>query len=178
MLDVYEYITTDGCWVPPTPTKLGLYPKFTPEVILDDTYITQPTDITGPWKVYGRDEKTTKSYKGKLGWFYPLYTDELSAQQADTVNGGSGKAHTHIFAGTNKVFYMPDSKMNHATNDSQLHEEYPNAYPVLQGHDGSLWRCFGDFRDNLLLDIEKRIYNNLKLPYDENIVMQKIVCDS
>ena len=169
-LDIYEYVTTDGCWVPPTPTKLGLYPKFTPEIFLDDTYINISTDITGPWKVYGRDETTTASYKGNVGWFYPLYTDELSAQQADTVNGGSGVAHTHVFAGSNQVFYMPSSKMNHATIDSQLHEEYPNARAMIQGHDGSLWRCFGDFRDNLLLDIEKRIYNNLKLPYDENVL--------
>ena len=59
ILDVYEYITTDGCWIPPTSTKLGLYPKFTPEIILDDTYINTPTDVTGPYKVYGRDETTT-----------------------------------------------------------------------------------------------------------------------
>lgn len=170
VLDVYEYITTDGCWVPPTPTKLGLYPKFTPEIILDDTYINTPTDSTGPWKVYGRDTQTDRSYYNKLGWYYPLYTDELSAQQEDTVNGGSGVAHTHIFAGNNQVFYMPNSKMSHATNDSQLLEEYPNARPMLQGHDGSLWRCFGDFRDNLLLDLEKRIYNNLKQTYDENVL--------
>ena len=66
-LDIYEYVTTDGCWVPPTPTKLGLYPKFTPEIFLDDTYINISTDITGPWKVYGRDETTTASYKGNVG---------------------------------------------------------------------------------------------------------------
>ena len=41
---------------------------------------------------------------------------------------------------------------------------------MIQGHDGSLWRCFGDFRDNLLLDLEKRIYNNLKQQYNENIL--------
>ena len=60
--------------------------------------------------------------------------------------------------------------MNHATNDTQLIDEYPNARAMLQGHDGSLWRCFGDFRDNLLLDFEKRIYNNLKMPYDESVL--------
>ena len=27
-LKVYEFESTDGCWVPPTPTKLGLYPKY------------------------------------------------------------------------------------------------------------------------------------------------------
>ena len=56
-----------------------------------------------------------------------------------------------------------------AINDSQLYSEYEGARAMLKGHDGSLWRCFGDFRDNLLLDLEKRIYNNLKLPYNENI---------
>ena len=65
---------------------------------------------------------------------------------------------------------MPNSSMNHASNDSQTFVEYPNARPMIQGHDGSLWRCFGDFRDNLLLDLEKRIYNNLKQQYNENIL--------
>ena len=170
ILDVYEYKTTDGCWIPPTPTKLGLYPKFTPEIFLDDTYIKTATDSTGPWKIYGRDETTTKSYKGKVGWFYPLFTDEVSAQQEDLRNSGNGTAHVHIFAGCNTLFYMPNGTMNHATNDTQLIDEYPKAKPMLQGHDGSLWRCFGDYRDNLLLDIEKRIYNNIKQPYDENIL--------
>ena len=109
-LDIYEYVTTDGCWVPPTPTKLGLYPKFTPEIFLDDTYINISTDITGPWKVYGRDETTTASYKGNVGWFYPLYTDELSAQQADTVNGGSGVAHTHVLQVVIKYFICQVAK--------------------------------------------------------------------
>ena len=170
ILDVYEYKTTDGCWIPPTPTKLGLYPRFTPEIFLDDTYIKTPTDVTGPWKIYGRDTTTTKSYKGKLGWFYPLFTDEVSASQEDIRNGGTGATHTHLFTGTNTLFYMPNSAMSHATNDTQLIEEYPKAKPMLQGHDGSLWKCFGDFRDNLLLDIEKRIYNNIKQTYDENIL--------
>ena len=38
--------------------------------------------------------------------------------------------------------------------------------PVIQGHDGSKVTAFKDFRDNLLLDLEKRIYNNLKVEYD------------
>ena len=170
ILDVYEYASTDGCWVPPTPTKLGLYPKFSPEIYLDDTYISESTDVAGPYKIYARDETTTLSYKGKVGWFYPMFTNELSAQQEDLRNGGTGLAHTHVFAGTNTTFYMPSSNINHATNDSQSYIEYPNAQAVLQGHDGSIWKCYGDFRDNLLLDIEKRIYNNLKQPYDESIV--------
>jgi hypothetical protein len=39
----------------------------------------------------------------------------------------------------------------------------PNNPTVIRGHDGSITVAFGDFRDDLLLEFEKRIYNNLKL---------------
>ena len=50
--------------------------------------------------------------------------------------------------------------------------------PKPQGHDGSIWRCFGDYRDRVLLDLEKRIYNNIKINYDENIIDIKDFVDS
>ena len=65
---------------------------------------------------------------------------------------------------------MPNSSMNHATGDTTEFTEWNAAQPVLQGHDGSIWKCFGDYRDRLLLEFEKRIYNNLKQDYDESIV--------
>ena len=167
---IYEYESTDGCWIPPTPTKLGLYPKYEPQIFVDDTYINAIPDSTGPYKIYGIDNETTKNYKGKLGWFYPLFTDEASAKADDKKRGGSGFAHTHVFEGYNKTFYMPNTSMSHATYDTNDFDEWPSARTMLQGHDGSLWKCFGDFRDRLLLDFEKRIYNNLKQDYDENIV--------
>jgi hypothetical protein len=34
---------------------------------------------------------------------------------------------------------------------------------VIQGHDGSITMAFGDFRDDLLLEFETRIFNNLKI---------------
>ena len=37
---------------------------------------------------------------------------------------------------------------------------------VIQGHDGSIFVTYGDFRDDLVLELEKRIYNNLRIPYD------------
>ena len=178
VLTVYEYETTDGCWIPPTPTKLGLYPKYEPQIMLDDTYIHTVPDSTGPFKIYGRDETTTKSYKGKVGWFYPVFTDESSAQAYDLGNGGTGVAHTHIFAGDNRIFFMPNSSMSHASHDTQDFDEWPASQPVIQGHDGSIWRCYGDFRDHLILDLEKRIYNNIKIKYDENIVNIKDFVDS
>ena len=36
---IYEYESTYGCWIPPTPTKLRLYPKYEPQIFVDDTYI-------------------------------------------------------------------------------------------------------------------------------------------
>lgn len=80
ILTIVEYSNTDGSYVPETPTKLGLYPKFVPELLLDNTYLTP-------------------------------------------IN-------------------------------------------VIQGHDGSLTPAFNDFRDQLLLELERRIYNNIKTTYD------------
>lgn len=35
---------------------------------------------------------------------------------------------------------------------------------VIRGHDGSITPTFNDYRDEFLLELEKRIYNNIKLP--------------
>ena len=80
LLDIYEYETTNGSYVPATPTKLGLYPAYEPSMYLDNTFQTP-------------------------------------------VN-------------------------------------------VIQGHDGSIVVAFNDYRDDLILELEKRIYNNLKVKYD------------
>ena len=74
---IQEYAETYGTFIPNTPTKLGLYPAFIPEIYLDTTYITPRR--------------------------------------------------------------------------------------VIRGHDGSITVAFDDFRDQLLLEFETRIYNNLKL---------------
>ena len=80
-----EYSDTNGCYIPETPTKLGLFPKFIPEIFLDDTY---------------------------------RYVDTVTEIQ-----------------GIN----------------------------VVRGHDGSIMPTFGDYRDDFVLELEKRIYNNIKL---------------
>jgi hypothetical protein len=79
---IKDYASTDGNYIPETPTKLGLYPKFTPAIYLDTTYQT-PT-------------------------------------------------------------------------------------MVIRGHDGSVTPAFGDFRDDYLLELELRIYNNIKADYKRN----------
>jgi hypothetical protein len=74
---IQEYAETYGTFIPNTPTKLGLYPAYIPEIYLDTTYVTPRR--------------------------------------------------------------------------------------VIRGHDGSITVAFDDFRDQLLLEFETRIYNNLKL---------------
>lgn len=89
-LKIYQYDETAGCCVPPTPTKLGLYPLFEPKIYIDNTYQT-PTK-------------------------------------------------------------------------------------VIQGHDGSITVAFSkadepdEFRDQLLLEFESRIYNNIKVRYNPNLL--------
>ncbi len=40
---------------------------------------------------------------------------------------------------------------------------------VIQGHDGSITVGYNDFRDDLILELEKRIYNNIKVKYDSSV---------
>ena len=81
---IKDYEDTTGSYIPPTPTKLGMYPKFKPESFTDDTYITSQT--------------------------------------------------------------------------------------VIRRHDGSIIKAYGDERDDLILELEKRIYNNCKTAFDSTLV--------
>jgi hypothetical protein len=78
VITINEYNNTDGNYIPETPTKLGLWPPYVPEVFYDNTYRT-PTN-------------------------------------------------------------------------------------VIRGHDGSITPVFNDYRDQFLLELELRIFNNIKLP--------------
>jgi hypothetical protein len=40
---------------------------------------------------------------------------------------------------------------------------------VIQGHDGSLIAAYNDYRDDLILELEMRIYNNIKQQYTEAV---------
>jgi len=86
IITIKDYASTVGSFVPPTPTKLGIYPKFKPEKIIDNTYRT-------------------------------------------SVN-------------------------------------------VIVGHDGSRTIAFGDYRDDLLLELEKRIYNNCKTSFNTDLLSE------
>jgi len=83
VISIYEYESTNGNYIPPTPTKLGLYPLFEPKIYLDTTLQTP-------------------------------------------VN-------------------------------------------VIQGHDGSITKAYDDYRDDLLVELEKRIFNNIKVTYNTEL---------
>ncbi len=83
IIEIREYVSSATNHIPPTPTSMGLYKKYTPTKFVDDTYV-EPRE-------------------------------------------------------------------------------------VIQGHDGSITAAFGDFRDDLLLELEYRIYNNIKQEYNPNV---------
>jgi len=83
VITIKDYASTNGSYIPYTPSKLGLFPSYAPKAYLDDTYLT-----------------TVK---------------------------------------------------------------------VIQGHDGSITLAYNDYRDDLILEIEKRIYNTRRVDYDNTI---------
>ena len=82
-ITIVEYENTNGCFVPQTPTKLGIWPKFEPKIYLDTSLVTPRL--------------------------------------------------------------------------------------MIQGHDGSQVLAYEDYRDDLILELEKRIFNNIKIDYDTSI---------
>ena len=47
--------------------------------------------------------------------------------------------------------------------EKYLDNSYAQPQQVIRGHDGSITRAYGDLRDDVLLEFEKRIFNNLKI---------------
>ena len=170
IIEIIEYSSTDGSFVAPTPTKLGLYPKYAPELTIDDTYQTAQADREGPYKIYGQvaegffRENTT-------GWFYPVFTTQQAAEEyaIDQAFDDSG-VHIHQFVGLNTTFYMPNTGSTHGGQDNIELDAYPIGVPMIRGHDGSFIRAYLDYRDNLLVEIEKRIFNNIKVEWSENVL--------
>lgn len=143
-IEIYEYENTDGSFIAPTPTKLGLYPKYYPELTIDDTLIQDEPESSGPFKVYGEDTVT-----GDRGWFYPVYTTKSDA-------GRGNASNSYTFVGMNKLFYIPTTGATLAGNDDIEVDEYPIGATFIRGHDGSYVKAYKDFRDELLLELEKK----------------------
>jgi hypothetical protein len=70
IVTIKEYTQTFGSYVPNTPTKLGLYPSFIPEVVLDSNY-SQPT-----YFILGHDGSYTKLYGDYVDGYLVDYRDK------------------------------------------------------------------------------------------------------
>lgn len=160
-ITIVEYSSTDGSYIPPTPTKLGLYPKFTPEILIDDTYQTEEPNTTGPFKIYGQIKGTDISSEG-IGWIYPVYTTKSDAQDADTNN----QSTPVNLRGLSRTLYSPSNSLVIAAQDNEIYPEFPVGYPFIRGHDGSFMLAFKDYRDQLYIEYEKRVYNNIKVEHN------------
>ena len=164
-LEVYEYESTNGSFIPPTPTKLGLYPKYQPHLVIDDTYQNNvQIDYTKSYKIYGEVQESFE-YENTRGWFYPVYTSKRSAQDSDP-NGETIKLQ---FKGLGKNFYLPKSSAAIGKQDNPEYDEYPLGIPMIFGHDGSFVTAYKDYRDELLLEFEYRVFNNIKVTYNPDI---------
>ena len=77
--------------------------------------------------------------------------------------GALSKSYT--FTGLNKLFYIPVAEAMLASVDNIEIDEYPIGVAFIRGHDGSYVKAYKDFRDELLLELETRIFNNIKADY-------------
>ena len=71
--------------------------------------------------------------------------------------------------------YIPETPASLGLTKSYVPEMYVDdtfASPqkIIRGHDGSITVAYDDFRDLLLLEFEKRIYNNIKQKYNPEIL--------
>lgn len=110
------------------------------------------TDITDSSNQHGIELKTTFSKD-----------DKLKIVEYDNTNGN--------FVPTTpaKLGLAPLYVPQKFTDDTYQTDD-GEGLNVIQGHDGSLVVAYNDFRDDVLLEFEKRIYNNIKAKYKENIV--------
>ena len=63
-----------------------------------------------------------------------------------------------------KLGLYPKFKPTMYTDDT-----YVTPTKVIQGHDGSKVVAYNDYRDDILLELEKRIYNNIKVEYKRDV---------
>jgi len=161
IVEVYEYANTDGSYIPPTPTKLGLYPKYEPQISHDNEWLAQQGNVNAKekYQLYGQD------VKGNVGWFHPLYLSKAEAKKLDSNN----ETTTVELTGCNSIFFAPKSQFKITKDENNTCTLYPIGKAMIIGHDGSRISAYEDYRDELILELEKRIFNNIKSNYRTNL---------
>ena len=57
IITIKDYTTTVGSYIPPTPTKLGLFPKYEPQIYVDNSYANGPQKV-----IQGHDGSLTVAF--------------------------------------------------------------------------------------------------------------------
>ena len=165
-VDIYEFNSTDGSFCPPTPTKLGIFPKYQPLKFVDDTYSPEflNYEIT--------DASPTSFVVQRHGGFYNAahVTVILETRTSDlqTISREAMQLGTDFTVAENIDDTLTIEFLDPLPEFSLLSIGVPPI--VIQGHDGSIIIAFNDYRDELVLELESRIYNNLKVEYDPAIL--------
>lgn len=164
-VSVYEYNSTDGTFCPPTLSKLGIFPKYEPTKFVDNTYSPE-------FQTYEIGSIAPSSYVVRRhGGFYSL-TDvtvvlETRTPQLQTIDRSVLSLGTDFtIAEVNDTFEI--SFVVPVPEFSIVSIGVPPI--VIQGHDGAISIAYNDYRDELLLELESRIYNNIKVEYDPSIL--------
>lgn len=91
--------------------------------------------------------------------------------KVDISEGDVIEIREYISTATNYIAPTPTSMglYKKYTPMKFIDDTYREPKEVIQGHDGSITIAFGDHRDDLLLELELRIYNNIKQEYDEKV---------
>ena len=89
----------------------------------------------------------------------------ISIDDIITVNYYSNTNGSFIPATPSKLGLYPKYKPFKYTDTSFVTTDAT----VIQCHDGSIIKAYDDYRDDIILEYEKRVYNNIKINYDKNI---------
>ena len=177
---IKDYANTDGCYVPFTPTKLGLYPLYEPTIYNDDTYLNQVFVAGTVVNVKGitNEFRTDTAHNLEIGDSIKFLDDNLPAANIskDTVYFVSSIPSFNSFTLTTSVNGGPvdiekdgRGELKFTFTATSLFKNEKTAIKVIQGHDGSIIRAYNDYRDDVILEIENRIYNSIKITYDPDI---------
>ena len=157
IIEVIEYSNTGGIPCPATPAKLGIMPKYSPKIFVDHT-------CSPEFKTY---EESGTGLQFTVDDFHNLYAPsavsviiELRDAQLDTISR-SKKVLNVDYTVSVQGDFLEVSLTGSIPPYSIISVGVP---PVMvQGHDGSVIAAFGDYRDELILDLETRIFNNIKV---------------
>jgi hypothetical protein len=144
-------------------------------------YTVEDTEI----KVFALSEKFDLDTASRRAVYVYKNSEQLLVNQDYTFNSNFGFVQLTIELAENDVIeireyantafsFMPATPTKLGLYKKYLPQKYlDDTYleptEVIQGHDGSITVAYGDYRDDVLLELEKRIYNNIKNIYSTEI---------